>query len=261
MRLSTIFRPDERLGVSKALLPVGRPPISLIEHQINKLDHAGVTAIVAGVGDHDNVADYVRSVYKDHDKVHAAYYENQLGNGGDLVRAVRDYPELFGSYTLITCVDVLLDVSEAAFLDFHKAAGGELSIALTRIRGVPNQDAYYIDDEGRVIYCGEADSNYVSEREAADDCSFRGSSTGALIANTAMLLALDWQPENGPLSVYRQLVGTAMEHSSMYAFDNGISLFTDVGTVDSWNAVQAGAEAITPYLHYASQPHERRVAS
>jgi NDP-sugar pyrophosphorylase family protein len=74
-RLNSIFHPHKQRGVSKALLPVGEPPISLIEHQINKLDHAGVSTIVAGVGNHENVAEYIRVQYPGRSNLHTIIYD------------------------------------------------------------------------------------------------------------------------------------------------------------------------------------------
>ena len=126
--------------------------------------------------------------------------------------------------------------------------------------GVPNEGAYYVDSEGRVIYCGEVNQNCISEDEAAVSHSYRGSSTGALIANKDTLRELEWQPEDGPLSLYGEVVATALGRGSMFAFNNGGRLFTDVGTVDSWSSVQANSDMITPYIHYANL-QERKVAS
>jgi NDP-sugar pyrophosphorylase family protein len=251
-RLRAVFQPHERRGVSKALLTVGRPPIPLIEHQINKLAHAGVSTIVAGVGDHDNVAQHVRTVYNGRPGIHAIYYHDQLDNGGDLVRAIRERPELFADNVLITNVDTLLDIDEGNFLAFHRDRGGDLSIALTLNRGVPNEDAYYVGSDDEVIFCAEANRNDIPIEVAVEKCAYRGSSTGALIASRDMLSGLAWEPEDGPLPLYREVVAYALERGSMFAYNNGQRLFTDIGTVATWAEAQANHDTIAPYIHYAS---------
>lgn len=251
VRLSSIFPPHERRGVSKALLTVGEPPITLIEHQINKMDHAGVPTIVAGVGDHDNVAEHIGAVYAGRSNIYAAQHRQQLGTGGDLVRTVRERPELFAEDVLIVCADTLLDIDEADFLTFHRDMGGELSIALTRNKGVPNEGAFYVGSNCNVMHCAEADWNDVPLDVAAEKCDYRGSSTGAMIASRDMLLDLAWQPEDGPLPLDRTIVASVIAKSGLFAYDNGHRLFTDVGTVTTWDEAQHHPDTIMPYIHYA----------
>ena len=250
-RLSSIFHPHERRGVSKALLPIGSPPISLLEHHVNKLVSAGVPTIVAGVGDHENVATYMEDTYKV-DGIQPIHYTKQLGNGGDLVRAVRDYPEVFADDVLVVNVDTLLDIDEAEFLAFHRENGGELSIALTKNRGVPNEDAYYVGANGEILYSAEATTNNMSAEVALGRCSYRGSSTGALIASKDAISKVDWQPEDGELSIYRDIVASAIGREAMFGFNNGEGLFIDVGTVDTWHEAQEKHAMIAPYIHYAN---------
>ncbi len=250
-RLNTIFKPDNLTGVSKALLQIGKPPITLIEHHINKLSRGNLPRIIAGVGDHLNVAQYIKDTYPDRNNIHAIHYEDQLGNGGDLVRAVREWPELFEDTILLTNVDTLLDVNEADFYRSHLKYGAQLSIALTLNKGVPNEGSYYVGDDNRVIHCGEVGRNTLEKNEARQLAAYRASSTGALIASKAMLQGIGWEPKNGPLSLYREIVQHALENEGMYAFNNGDRLFTDIGIVDSWNNVQAIHDAIQPYIYYA----------
>ncbi|HSW75236.1 MAG TPA: NTP transferase domain-containing protein [Candidatus Saccharimonadales bacterium] len=249
-RLSSIFSPHERRGVSKALLPLGDPPISLVEHQINKLNQAGISIIVAGVGDHENVADYVQEKYTREDHIHALRYSEQLGNGGDLVRAVRDRSDLFKDNVLVICVDVLLDIDEVEFMKSHQTQSADLTIALTQNRGVPNENAYYVGDAGQVIFCHEVADNVISEEAAAARSLYRGSSTGALIVKKEVLSNLSWQPEDGPLPLYSKIVGDTLARNTLFAYDNGSRLFTDVGTVGSWNDLQANQNEITSYICY-----------
>lgn len=251
-RLNKLFYAHPERGISKALLLVGRPAITLIEHQVNKLQTSGVPTIVVGVGHHDNVAEHLAEVYPEDDSVHATYYDEQLGTGGDLVRAIRDQPDIFADDIFITNTDVLLDINEGTFLNFHREHAGELSIAVTLNRGVPNQDAYYVGQDGRVIYCAEAHQNPIPEVEASKLAAYRGSSTGALIANKEMLQSLDWQPQDGTLSLYGSIVASALEHGSMYAYNNGHRLFTDVGTVPSWNDMQTNSE-ILGHIYYGDE--------
>lgn len=252
-RLSPIFTPGEK-GVCKALLPMGKPPITFIEHQINKLVHAGVPTIVADVGDHHDAAEHVRTVYSDRSEVHAVSYLDSLESGGGLIRIIRDRSELFADSIFICCIDTLLDIDEAEFLAFHREKGGEISVALSTNKGVPNEGAYYVGHDDEVVYCGETKWHDISEDVAAERSAYRGSCTGAIIADTDFLKNIAWRPEDGPMSLYRgqQVIPPAIEKGSMFAFNNGERLFTDLGTVASWNAAQANYDTIAPHIHYAS---------
>lgn len=111
-RLNGVFSPDPQFGISKALLPVGNPPITLIEHHINKLLRAGLCKIVVGVGDHDHVAMFIKRHYRNHPAVIPIVVPRQLGNGGDLIRAVRSLPGGFAEHVLIVNVDSVVDIDE-----------------------------------------------------------------------------------------------------------------------------------------------------
>jgi len=249
-RLSSLFKSDSKKGVSKALLSVGQPPITLVEHHINKLSRAGITTIIAGVGDHDNVAEHVMAKYSSRAHTHALHFSNQLGNGGDLVRAVREQPELFEENVLITCADTLLDLDEAEFYTFHLSREAHLSIAVTLNSGVPNEGAYYIGNNDQVVYSAETSQGIEFDEVVTPLHVYRASSTGALIANRDALASISWQPDEGPLSLYGQIVRQAIETASMYAFNNGTRLFTDVGTVASWNEAVNNHEILAPHIYY-----------
>jgi NDP-sugar pyrophosphorylase family protein len=251
-RLNPIFTADPRRGVSKAILEVGVPPIPLINHHINKLDAAGVPVIVAGVGDHGNVADHVRAEYREKSHIHAIEAETQLGNGGDLVMAARTHRDLFAGRVLVANVDTILDINEAELTEQHEFTGAGLTIALTENRGVPNEDAYYVGYNSAVVYCAEA-TTMPPDDEVAEYTSYRASSTGALVVEGDLLRDMSWSPDDGPLSLYRDIVGFALGQGAVYGYNNGTRTFIDVGTVDTWNAIQAQPELIQPLLAYGTE--------
>lgn len=255
-RLQPLFSPEGENGVSKALLPIGDPPLTLIEHQINKLSQAGMQAIVAGVGDHHHVARHVEATYSEYPGIHAVAYDMQMGTGGDLIRAVRDFPELFGDDIFVTNTDVLLDVSEPDFITFHQEVSAALSILLTEIAGVPNENAYYIDASDKVVHCEEVRANQLIEH--IPDYHYRASSAGALIIAKELLFEFPWQPDDGPLSLYDQVVGAAISAGEMFAYNNGDRLFIDVGTVATWETVVNNGEIFAPYIQ--SEPKREELA-
>lgn len=250
-RLNTVFAPDAKVGVTKALLRVGSPPLALVEHQVNKLLSAGVRNVVVGVGDHLAVALHITAVYGS-GRVQAVFSAQQLGNGGDLLRTVQEQPHLFGDTIIITNVDTILDWSEAAALEVHRKSHADLTISLTLNRGVPNEDAFYVSQEGRVVYSDESTQNAVERHEAAKLTTLRGSSTGAIVTNTAFLGEIAWSPADGALSLYKEVVGSALVKGTLFAFNNGERFFLDVGTVKTWERIQRSPELLAPYLHYAA---------
>ncbi|MEU2900883.1 nucleotidyltransferase family protein [Streptomyces sp. NPDC001273] len=252
-RLNPIFAPDPKIGVTKALLEIGNPPLRLVDHHVNKLDSAGVPRIIVGAGDHVSVKQHVDEAYENNPRVFAVSTVDQLGNGGDLVRAVRDYPRLFEGQVLITNVDTLLDLDEAAMFEQHRITDADLTIALTRNRGVPNEGAYVVGPDSNVVYCGEAaDRNGLTEEDAIKRSAYRGSSTGALVIKSELLKNVNWSPEDGPLSLYKDIVGVALGKGAVYAYDNGRRLFTDVGTVQTWTDANEQIEVLQRHLYYPS---------
>ena len=194
-RLNPVFAPDPTRGVSKALLEVGAPPIPLINHHINKLAAAGVPTIVAGVGDHYNVAEHIRAEYAGDTRVHAIEVGAQLGNGGDLVVAVRRHRQLFADQVMISNCDTILDIDESALAEQHHDTGAGLTIALTENKGVPNEGAYYVGYNSAVVYCAETTKDPPSA-DADEYTAYRASSTGALVVESALLCDMDWRPED-----------------------------------------------------------------
>jgi len=252
-RLNTLFTPDARLGVSKALIEIGIPPITMIEHHINKLQDAGISNIVVGVGDHDNVARFVQETHPGQDSIHTVYTSEQLGTGGDLVRAIRAHDDIFDDQILITNVDTLVDLDEAAIVEFHRSKQSDLTIGLTLNKGVPNEHAYFVGHSDEVVYSNELSGNIRSKEEALTITKYRGSSTGMLVAQKAAIREIGWQPSDGPLSLYKDVAAFVLTQGMMYAYNNDQRLFSDIGTVDTWNDFQHHTSAWQRYIHYKKQ--------
>lgn len=249
-RLNTVFNPHPKFGISKALLKVGIPAISLIEHQINKLNYAGVTGIVVGAGNHVHVAEYVEAIYGDAKNVYALVFDDQLGNGGDLLRAVRNYPHLFDEHILVVNVDGLMDLDEKAVVLLHRSRKASVTIALTQRKGVPNEGSYFVGYNDRVIYTAETTTNIINKRKARKIASYYGSSTGVLVIRHDFLGSIEWLPSDGPLSLYRDIVASALKQGGMFSYNNGDRFFVDIGTPDTWNYASCNPGAFQPYLHY-----------
>jgi NDP-sugar pyrophosphorylase family protein len=249
-RLNSVFKVHKKRGITKAFLPIGKPSIPLVEHQINKLINAGISPIVVGVGFHKNVQIHVDKKYKNQKNIHAITFTDQLGTGGDLLRAFRKNKALFKGYVLILNVDTLLDINETDFLDSHRLNGGEITIALTLNKNVPNEGAFYVGNDGEVIYCAESTNNVIAESAAAKKCYYRASSTGTLLINKSFLEKIQRKFKSRNLSLYSDITSLAMSKGSLFAFNNRNNLFIDLGTVDTWNYSLDNAQYLIPYIQY-----------
>lgn len=235
---------DPIIGVSKALLEVGPDKTLLIDYHIRRLVRANFLSIVAGVGDHTRVKDYIEGAYKDYPKVYAYEAPKQCGTGGDLLSALSsDTP--FGSSVLINNVDTILDINDRELIESHRDMGAGMTIALTLRKSVPNENAFMVGERGVVLFTAEASKNNISATTAGSLASWRGSSTGTLVVETELLyeFAKTVEPQQ-EVSLYREIVGYALGQSVLHAYDNGERYFLDVGTVDTWSRAQADTEVI-----------------
>lgn len=240
-RLNGIFTPDPEFGIAKALLEVGKPPITLLDHHVAKMAQAAFRNIIVNGGDLECVKEYATSIYCT-GEVAVTGSSERVGNGGDLLLAVRQHPNLFADRILVTNVDTILDIDANDFLSSHEGSGAAVSIALTRNTGVPNFNAFYVDDQNKVVYSKEARVNTRTIEQADVMTSWRGSSTGAVIINTEFAKEFDWEPQGSEeFSLYRHIIAEALREDAMAAYDNGKNFFLDVGTVDTWiDATESG---------------------
>lgn len=235
-RLATVLPHDSEMGIAKALLEVGEPPIKLLDHHVAAMSRVAFRNIVIGAGDRSDVKCYTHETYPDENiSVVDSRNFGQLGTAGDLILAIRDTPDLFGEDVLVKNVDTILDIDDPTFLQCHKLASAAVSIALTRNRGVPNQDAFRVGRDGSVVFSAEAVTNPRNEEDAASLTAWRGSSTGALAIKTDFLRDFDWEPGDGQLSLYRHIMGAALLADSVAGYDNGNGFFLDVGTAATWS--------------------------
>lgn len=245
-RLGTVFQSDPKIGITKALLNVGEPPVALIDHQINRLSKHGISPIVVGAGDHEVVARHIERQRYSSEVIPVTLTE-QMGNGGDLLTALRLKPDCFGEHVFIVSVDGIIDMDEQLVIAQHKATNAELTIVLTKKKGVPNEGAFCVQGS-RVLFNREAKCNSLDEQEAIASTDYRGSSTGALIVKRELLETVRWSPDDGPLGLYRDIVALGLERGKFHAYDNEDRFFLDVGTVDSWRFVQENAAQFQPFL-------------
>lgn len=237
-RLNSVFVPDEKLGITKALLQPATTRKNLIEHQVDGLLAEGIFEnIVVGVGDHELAAEFVRNKYKDVAQVNAITYDEQLGNGGDFLRAVRDYPKLFAENIFVSNVDTFTRINRKRVFEQHRKIGAYLTFVLTRSRDVPNYQAFYIDHAHRIIFSHETSGWSTTPSDITERAAYRASSTGSVILAKQALETIDWSPGDGSIGLYREITGKMIATDRAYAYDNGDQPLIDIGTADTWARV------------------------
>jgi NDP-sugar pyrophosphorylase family protein len=239
---------DPAIGVSKALLEVGGQKTFLVDHHIRKLLSVGMHNIVAGVGDHGNVKRYVDFTYRTYPNVSAIESPHQRGTGGDLIDAVNNY-DFFCRSIFVNNVDTILDIDEADFLDAHHCSQAGMTIALTQRTGVPNEGAFSVNLNNKVIHSAEAALNPIDSQTASTQRDWNGSSTGAVFVEKDLLQ--EFARQNNPdesISLYRDIIAYALGQSALYAYNNQLKYFLDVGTVDTWHQAEHDSLVLQSYI-------------
>jgi len=234
-RLNAVFTPDEKTGITKALLRFDKGGETLIQRHIDALLTSGFDDIIVGVGDHHHVKQYIETTYDDA-YVHAIDYDDQLGNGGDMLRAVQDYSELFTDSIYVANVDTFINIDKRAVAERHRQNGADMTFVLTMSEGVPNYQAFYVDENDRILHTNE-DARAILSDETRENTHYRGSSTGSMMLAKTALQAYEWKPSDGAIGLYREVVGDIIAKGRAYAYNNGHRPFIDIGTEDTWRRV------------------------
>jgi NDP-sugar pyrophosphorylase family protein len=221
--LESIF-PKCSTGITKALINFIDKP--MVQSHIDLLSKFGFKNVVVGAGDHLDVKKYFEG--KIDDKLDVASAEVCEGTGGDLIKAVRESNN-FGENVLVENVDTILYVKSLdELLLWHKKNNAAATIVLTTRKGVPNEGAFFVDKDNRVIFSREADPTHELV-EPEKWAGFRGSSTGVVVFNIDTLRSYNWQPGSNSLSIYRDIIPELIKSSNLYAYNNENNLFIDTG--------------------------------
>lgn len=233
-RLEPALYKNRDLGITKALIPFGGGTI--IDYHLNRATKLGFGQIIIGAGHHRNLADYIsKKVSIGVETYEVDINEKQFGTGGDLIRAIRKKSDRT-PFVMVQNVDTLLDVPEEEVIRQHIKSRALVTIVLTRKKEVPNEGAYWCDEQGHVIYNAEAAPAFRTIQP--ETAFFRGSSTGTMLVNTELLKDFEWDEEQGSLSLYRDMLGKWAKEGIVYAYDNGRRFFKDVGIPKTYNQIQ-----------------------
>lgn len=245
-RLNGLFTPDPEIGIAKALLEIGVPKVKFVDHHIANLRQQNIQDIIISAEDQVAVYEYVQDMYGDDQDVSVTRSDRQICHGGSIV----DYANKSNQARpiLVQNVDTILDIDLQEFtrqFALKQKIGGVASIALTLNRGVPNEDAFAVDSQGKVVYSAE----FKDEDIAPVKGNYRASSTGAVVIDPDFLRRQSWASNDGLLSLYRDCLHRAWEHDALYAYNNGQRFFRDIGTVATWMASDGDME-LQSHLRY-----------
>lgn len=242
-RLNEVFTPLGDKGIPKALLMVGEPPTMLIDHHIANVRSQDIDKVIVATGDQDEAYEYVQDEYGSDRNIIITKSDTQLGTGGDLIQAARSLSALEHKKTtvLIQNVDTVLDIDLKDFQQHYLSArnlGGVACIAVTRLSDVPNEGAYKIGEDGRVVLSEE----FGAPQDTTElTYAYAASSTGAVAISPEFLRRQTWTPEDGQLSLYRDTLYEAWRYDKLWGYDNASKFFRDIGTAATWFASQNDA--------------------
>jgi len=231
-RMESIFPKGPR-GVTKALIEFNGKP--MIQNHVDLLLKMGFKNIIIGAGDHLEIKNYFKG--KEDERLNIITTEEEEDTGGDLIKAVRERNDL-GKNIIVENVDTLLYIKDLEeLLSQHERSGASATIVLSTRKGVPNEGAFFVDENGKVIFSKEARNEYGLEEPKNWD-GFQGSSTGTLIFTAEYLRNFDWQPGAGSLSIYRDIILELINQGKLYAYNNENNFFTDTGTPEKYRQIK-----------------------
>lgn len=233
-RLKNTIKPADIIGydenrVTKALLKFSQSAKPLIDLQLQLIKELGFKNIVVGAGDHKNISEYLKNSQELASTTEVITTDKQEDTGGDFIKALRQANNP-GKHILVENVDTLIYIDNLPdLLEEHIKNKATATIVLTELKGVPNEGAFLVADNGQVIFSREG-RNQENSPEPEGWQGFRGSSTGVVVFDTAAVINYPWQEGDGPLSIYKDILPDLIKSGGLYAYNNGKNLFKDIGT-------------------------------
>ncbi|EKE30326.1 MAG: NUDIX hydrolase [uncultured bacterium (gcode 4)] len=135
---------------------------------------------------------------------------------------------------MILNADTILHIKNISeLLDQHLNSNATATIILTTNKGVPNEDAFFVDDSRKVIHSAESKPEYLSAEPLVWSW-IRASSTGAIVFRTEFLKKFEWETWEKPLSIYWDIIPFLIKKWELYAYNNESHLFIDIGTPEKY---------------------------
>lgn len=209
---------DLTLGKPKAMLASGKHP--LLAHIVSFYLRNRFAPVVI-------VAGHLRQVIDDYFRapkwrtLPIQVISSTLGTGA----AVRDAVETLDTDLAIVCNgDTIVAFEPDELVAFHRNRPSAATALLTRRRGVPNEGAFLVNQDQRVLASLEAPE---CAPPNPSEIAWRGSSTGVYVMNVELLRAFQ---SGESLSLERDVLPVLISDHVVRAFDNGESHFLDIGT-------------------------------
>lgn len=218
-------------GNSKALIKAGEDGDTLIDHHAGVfLKTFGFGQVIVGAGNHFNIRTHFEKKGPDQ-RLSVINTLHQKGTAGDLIEAVRHLDSV-GENILVENVDTFVYVDNLQdILEQHEQSGAKATIILTTQKGVPNEGAFYVDEEGMVVYSEEANEKY-NLPKPQNWAGSRSSSTGIVIINSEYLINFDWDSRDGELSLYEDVLPKLIKTGNLRASTIGTK-HRDIGTPEN----------------------------
>lgn len=221
-------------SIPKAMLPVeGHPLLAyLVVHHLR----AGLQPIVLSVGTHKQVIiDYFSAAAWSQAPIQIAVDDLLIGTAEAFLQALNG---LTCDNVLLLQGDTVLDVPLQQLISDHEQSQAVATIVLSRVAGVPNEGAFFVDQQQRVLRSLEASPQHEAGCWLRQDVAWRGSSTGAIVFRRDTLLALPIcdtlrtrrYGTSGAASLEQELLPDLIRRGLLRAFDNKDRFFLDIGT-------------------------------
>lgn len=146
---------------------------------------------------------------------------HRLGTGGDLLAVVESMP---CQHIVVMNADTVVHTPLELAIRQHIESGADCTIVLSQRHGLPNERAFLVGHNGRVMCSLEA---RVCAPLPCGRVHWRGSSTGVMVFSVEALLMLS---RPGPVSLEADLLPDLIAQGDVRAFDNGDRYVMDYGT-------------------------------
>ncbi len=229
-RLNPVMNKTEK-GITKALIEFDGEP--MIQKHVNLLLRLGFPKVIVGAGDHTNVKNYFKG--QEDERLIVVNENHQEDTGGDLIKAMRAMHN-HTKNVLVENVDTILYIENIdELLAQHERTNAVATIVLTTRKNVPNEGAFYVDNNKKVIFTDEARNKL---NKPTNWSGFRASSTGTILFDSIFLKSYNWNSGDGRLSIYRDIVPELIKNGALYAYNNGNNMFVDIGTPEKYFQVK-----------------------
>lgn len=220
----------------KAMLPIhGHPFLAYVVTHCLRNGLSSVTILAGHMG--NVIVCYFSQYPWTNQPVHVVLDEPG-GTATDLLKGIKS---ISSTDILVLLGDVLVNIPLNDLILYHYHNLAPCNIVLTRLRGVPNEDAFLVGENNLVLFSHES-SLHLSQKMPGDDQIFwKGSSTGVSIFRKDELLALD---DRKYRSLEKEVLPDLIRQHKVMAFDNKKRFFLDFGVPERYHYLQSHSDEV-----------------